>query len=472
MSIRMRQLLTHGIVIFAIAFVAFELSINGVWATDHATSFVQLDYSLWNNHSVALTNPSNVPSSSIDDFQFGGKNYSALAPGAAFLALPFMGVAFAIAGGFTPYGPVLAMSETFVSIAGAISAYLVYKMAGLYFRRSTSVFLGFVFAFSTISWPLATFFFQSDVSAMFVLLAAFLALKVGRSDGESSALSLLCGVAAGVAFTVDYVNATILPVLLVFLIIKKRSSRWSMARTAATFVLGALPGLATIGVYNFAIFGNPFVTTEQSYLGQSSLFGAFSTPLQAGLGLDLVSLSRGLFVFNPFLALGVMGYADGLRGKLGRGHRHEMFMLLSIFLAILLPYSAWYDPSGGVSFGPRFLVAAIPFLLIPAGYIIEQAKGKLTWIIYGAYLVGVAMNGMAALASPIPPETPSNVSPFLAYVLPNFEAGRFDTFWASSTYAWVAGDALIIVLGAVVPIALVEMIRKREEGQLENTSTT
>jgi hypothetical protein len=464
----MRQLLTHGIAIFAIAFLAFELSINGVWTTDHATSFVQLDYALWNSHSVALGNLSSVPPLTVDDFHFGGHNYSALAPGTAFLALPFMGVAFTIAGGYTTFGPALVMSETFVSLTGAISAYLVYRIAGLFFRRSTSVFLGFAFAFSTICWPFATFFFQSDVSAMLVLLAAYFALKVGRTEGESLAPTLLCGLAAGAAFTVDYVNAVLLPILLVFLVVMKRGSWSSTAWTAAAFVLGALPGLITIGAYDFAIFGSPFVTTEQTYLRQSSLLGSFSTPLPIGLALDLVSLSKGLFVFTPFLVLGAMGYTDGLRAKEGKEHRPEMIMLLAIFLGILLPYSAWYDPSGGVGFGPRFLVAAIPFLLLPAGYAIEQAKGVLTWITYGTYLVGVAINGMAALASPIPPVSPFNVSPFFRYVLPNFEAGRFDTFWRSSAYAWVAGAALIIVLGAVLPISLVEKARRRENSQREN----
>ena len=158
---------------FLFVFVVFEVSVNAVWATDHATSLTQLDYALLSNHSVVLGHASSVPPWTVDNFRYGGQNYSALAPGTALLALPFMAVGFALAGGYTAYGPALVWSGTFVAVTGAVSAYLMYKIAGMYFRRSTSVLLGLTFAFSTICWPFATYFFQSDVSAMLVLAAAY-----------------------------------------------------------------------------------------------------------------------------------------------------------------------------------------------------------------------------------------------------------------------------------------------------------
>jgi hypothetical protein len=462
-----RKVVTTGLLIFALAFVAFEVSINGAYATDHPTSFVQLDYSLWSSHSVALARITTAVSHSVDDFSFRGQNYSALAPGTAFLALPFLGVAFIQNGGYTVFGPALFWSETFVSLMGALAVYLVYKIASLFFRRSTSVFLGLAFAFSTILWPFATYFFQSDVSAAFVLLAAYFGLRAGRLEGSGWFPSLLCGLSAGVAFTVDYVNLVLLPILLVFLLIVKRKIRLSMAKAAGSFLLGMLPGLLAIGAYNLAIFGNPLVTTEQSYLGQSSILGSFSTPIYYGLGLDLFSLSRGLFVFSPFLVVGIMGFMDGLRT---RGQRFEMLLFLAIFLGILLPYAAWYEPDGGLSFGPRFIVAAMPFLLIPSGYIIEQARGKSFWLLYAVYLAGVVMNGIAALVQAIPPVTHFNVSPFLDYILPNFQSGNLGTF--SSEYlghSWLAGGALILFIGALIPIAWVELTKKIEMRELGAT---
>jgi hypothetical protein len=449
-----------GIFIFTVAFVVFELSINGIWATDHGISFTQLDYALWSYHSVGLGKVALTPPWTVDDFVYRGQNYSALAPGTPFLALPFLGAAFTIAGGYTSWGPAIPLSETFVALMGAGSACLVYLIGRMFFRRSTSGFLGLAFAFSTICWPFATYFFQSDVSAFFVLLTAYFALRSSRASGPALTLSLLSGVAAGVAFTVDYVNAVLLPFIVIFLVVSKRGSKAGMALTAGAFVVGALPGLAAIGAYNYAIFGDPFTTTEQYFNGKTSVFSSFTNPIYSGLALDLFSLSRGLFVYAPILAAGVMGYVDAF---FGRGNRRETLFLLAIFLCILLPYSAWYEPDGGISFGPRFLVAGIPFLLLPAGYVLEAARGRALGLIYAAFVAGVVINGLGALVSAIPQQTPSSVSPLATTILPRLAVGDLNVWWITPAGAyWPVATAAIIAFAAAIPVAWYEVVRRRE----------
>jgi hypothetical protein len=456
----LRPALTTGIIVFLVALTIFELSINGVYDTDHSTSIVQLDYALWSNHSVALNSANVMRYHTVDDFRFNNQTYSAEAPGVAFLALPFLGLAFTISSGYTVFGPVLILSETFVSLTAAIAVYLTYKIATFFFRRSTSVFLGFIFAFSTICWPFATYFFQSDVSAMFVLLAAYFALKTRKGGKPEVVPWFLCGVALGAAFSVDYVDGILLFVFLAFLVASNWASRGSAAVAAGAFAVGAIPGLAGVAAYNFAIFGNPLVTTEQAYLGQSSVFGAFTNPVLGGLALDLVSLARGLFVFSPVLVLGVAGLVKKLMEE---GHRLEFVLFLAIFVAVLLPYSAWYEPAGGISFGPRFLVAVIPFLTLPAGVIIEDVAGRWMWGVYAAYLAGALMNGIAALVTTIPPESGPNVSPFFSHVLPKFTAGGLDSWWVGylGVY-WPYMAAFVLGLGTVIPILWNELARRRE----------
>ncbi|MDG7007294.1 MAG: hypothetical protein JRN06_03490 [Nitrososphaerota archaeon] len=458
----MPRILTAGLLVFVVALVAFELSVNGVWATDHPTSFVQLDYALWHDHSFALTSATRVPPWSVDDFVYRGQNYSALAPGTAFLALPFTGLGFTLAGGYTAYGDVLLLSEAFVALTGALAAYVLYRLASLYFRRSTSVFLGFAFAFSTILWPFATYFFQSDPSALFVLLTAYFGVKAARAEGGGAGLALLSGLSGGVAFTLDSVNGVLLPILMAFILLGRR--RGGGIRSAGAYLLGSLPGFAAIGYYNYSIFGNPLVGTEQSYLHVSSVLGSFTTSPIFGLTLDTVSLARGLLIFAPVLLLGLIGYLDALRDG---SVRLEMFLYLAIFLGILVPYSMWYEPDGGLSYGPRFIVAAIPFLLLPAGYVVDQARGWRRGLIYGVYLAGVVMNGMAAVVSAIPaiPQGANEFafSPFASVVLPAFLRGGLDTTWGfGSPHAAILGALLIFAFGVVIPVATVELVRRRE----------
>ena len=457
---RMRTSARDGLLLFVVVLVAFELSINGIWATDHGISFTQLDYALWHDHSVGLRSSATVPPWTVDDFLYKGENYSALAPGTPFLALPFLGVAFTLYGGYTSWGPSIPMSETFVALMGAGAACLVYLLALMFFRRSTSIFLALAFAFSTILWPFATYFFQSDVSAFFVLLTAYFALRASRTPGPGMEPTLISGLAAGVAFSVDYVNAVLIPFVLIFLLVSKRGSKASMARTAIAFIIGTLPGLAAIGAYNYAIFGNPFTTTEQYFNGKTSVFASFTNPIYSGLELDLFSFSRGLFAYCPILALGVMGFFDAFRGK---GNRRETLLLLGMFLCILLPYAAWYQPDGGVAFGPRFLVAGIPFLLLPAGYILDTIGKRALWCVYAALVAGVVINGLGALVSAIPPQTPSNVSPLTNTIIPRLVVGNLNVWWIVDVGSyWPLATAAMITAAAVIPIAWFEVLRRRE----------
>jgi hypothetical protein len=402
----------------------------------------------------------------VDDFPFRGNYYSALAPGTSFLALPFLAVAFTLAGGYTVFGPVLLFSEAFVALTGALAAFFTYKIAEMFFRKSTSMLIGFSFSFSSISWPLATYFFQSDVSAMLVTLAALLALKVLKSPRTDAFLPGACGLVLGAAFTVDYVDAVLVPILAAYFLLGGRSRPASSARSVIPFLLGVLPGFILIGLYNYAAFGTPFLSTEQAYLARNSLFGGFSTPITAGLWLDLFSPARGLFVFVPSAILGVIGLYRGFRTPQLR----EAFLLfLAVFLGILVPYSMWYNPDGGLSYGPRFIVAAIPFILIPAGLIIDGAKGDRLLVVYSLFVAGAVTNGIAALTTAIPPYAGPFSSPFLSTILPSFLAGRLDAFWTANAGPYlIAGVTCILIAGTVIPLILTHQRRRNEFQQTES----
>ena len=99
-----RRRISAGLMIFLSAFLFYLLTLNSVWATDHATSFLQLDWSIWTQHTFVLGSGTGFQPNTVDDFLFNGNYYSALAPGTAILALPFAGVGFMLDGHFTVFG--------------------------------------------------------------------------------------------------------------------------------------------------------------------------------------------------------------------------------------------------------------------------------------------------------------------------------------------------------------------------------
>lgn len=223
-----------------------------------------------------------------------------------------------------------------------------------------------------------------------------------------------------------------------------------------------------LALYNQAAFGSPFVTTEQAYQHTSSLFASFSNPLLEGLYLDLFSPLRGLFVYCPILALGALGFYYFLRR---REVANEGLFLAACFLCILIPYSMWTDAIGGEAFGPRFLISAIPFLLLPSGFIIETRRRGYAAVAYLLYGIGVLFNGIAALTKAIAQVEAVSHFPFLTQSLHLFLSDNLDTWWwRQAGAAWWAPSILIIATALVLPLAASRLALAEGAGVPQETS--
>jgi hypothetical protein len=435
-----------GLLIFLSSLLVYWLSLNGVWAADHTTSFLQLDYAILFHHSFVLGKAGGFVSHTVDDFLFNGNYYSALAPGTSMLSLPFVWIGFTLEGHYTQFGNVMLFSELFVSLCNALAVYFVYRTSLLFFSVKTSVFLSFAYAFSTTSWPFATYFFQSDVSALFNLLTVFLAIRIARSAEARYREALLCGVFAGISLTVDYVNAVIVPIVFIYLVLSSKGR----LRSSLCFLAASSLGAFMIGVYNLVNFGSLSVSTEQAYLVSPTIFSNFSSPLLIGLYLNLLSPLRGVFLYSPIAILGILGIYFVL-SESKHGSRREVILFLSCFLAIIIPYSMWYDPIGGQSFGPRFLIGVIPFLVIPAGFTV--ARLGFGWS-YFFYALGAIVNGVAALTNgALSPENNIRSFSFFTHSLPSFLKGNLDVWW-NPLFGGFGSPSLILPATALIVIVL------------------
>ena len=443
------RLRATGLLIFLWALLLYAFSLNGIWAADHPTSLLELAYAFWANHSVVLAKSCNLIPVTVDDFMYKGNYYSALAPGVAVLAQPFVGLGFTLDGGLNLFGNAMLLSEFFVALCNAAAAYLVFRLASMYFTERTSAFVAFAYAFSTISWPFATYFFESDVSAMLDVLAVYLAIRMARGGSSRLVEAVPCGAALGAALTVDYLNGVLVPIVSVFLLYTFRKSLAGFAKGFAGFIAASAVGILAIALYNQAAFGSPFLTTEQAYQHTSSLLGSFSYPILDGLYLDLFSPLRGVFVFCPILILGALGFYFVPRR---RGMVSEVLLLAACFVGILIPYAMWYNAVGGEAFGQRFLIPAIPFLLLPSGFLIETKKPGVAVVAYLLYGVGVIFNGIAGVTFAIPQQDVVSHFPFLTHVLPLFLKGQLDTWWwREAGSGWWAPALLIIATALVLP---------------------
>src|SRR5271157_3697075 len=100
----------------------------------------------------------------------------------------------------------------------------------------------------------------------------------------------------------------------------------------------------------------------------------------------LGSLDKGLMVFCPVLALGVVGWPAFF-------HRFpwEAALCAGVVMGNLLLTGAWHSWGGGRSWGPRLLVPAIPLWLLPAGL----AFGGSPPVRWRAWIAGLVLISVA-----------------------------------------------------------------------------
>ncbi len=104
--------------------------------------------------------------------------------------------------------------------------------------------------------------------------------------------------------------------------------------------------------FNTLRYGNPLNT---GYLPQET----FSAVWWQGILGQLISPGRGLLLYSPVLLLTFFGLK-----AFWQRHRLEFPALLAVIVIHLLLYGKWFMWHGGFAWGPRFMVATLPFWVI------------------------------------------------------------------------------------------------------------
>lgn len=154
-----------------------------------------------------------------------------------------------------------------------------------------------------------------------------------------------------------------------------------IARALGAFGVGLALGLAALAAYNLARFGSPLATGYA--LGGGEDFSA--SPVVGLLGLT-IGPYRGLLWFAPVSALAVAlvplawRRAPALVGLAG-----------AVGMTTLVTYAAWWTWWGGYTWGPRFLLPALPLLTLALPLAWPRLSAAARW---GTALI-VALSALA-----------------------------------------------------------------------------
>lgn len=317
---------------------------------------------------------------------YGGHFYSDKAIGSSILAVPFYFVLFKVAGvlgvalgsAFVKHVLTTIVLGSAFTVSG-MAMYLIARRITADPWRALVPTLGI--SFGTMLWPYSAVYYGHVIAAALLVLSFYL-LFSGRQSGEpiSNQRFFWAGLAVSLAFVTEYTAALIIVGLAAYtaLVMRgRRAAAW--IRAAGSAALGALIPLSILLFYNWTVYGNAlaagYAYEVEEQFSQGMALGVMGIHMPSLTAIYHITLDPkfGLFWQSPILLLGIVGFFFAVRA---REYRPEAFLCLyavGIMIAMNGGYYLWW---GGSAFGPRLLIPALPFFIVPLALI----PRKLLWV--------------------------------------------------------------------------------------------
>jgi hypothetical protein len=393
------------------AALAALLVFTHVYVVDTAPHFlnpnqisrVQLTLALVFDHSLSIDKRL-VVLGTEDKSTFGGHFYTDKAPGVSFWLAPF---AWATTGEGPP--ATLASYRAVFRRLGVLGLGIPTALAWLLSLRayrewagspSRAAFVVIAGALGTNALVYATHVFGVAPCGV-TLFASFLAARRARAAREGTGWggplrAALAGGLAATSFVFDPLSGFAVGVVGVYAATGD-GRRATRATRALSFAAGALGPLALWMAYNRACFGHPLETgihhlAEPEWAALYARgFHGFASPTFAGFRGLWLSGRRGMLFLSPFLALALPGWWRMARDSATRA---DAAASVAVVGAVSLFATMSMDWTGGWSVGSRYLVPAIPFLLVGVAAAVRPSVRE-PWL---SIALGLAASSVVAVA--------------------------------------------------------------------------
>lgn len=270
------------------------------------------------------------------------------------------------------------------ALCAALTCALAFAtMLSLARRRSALLATGAI-AFASMLFVYARYPMSEALQAACVMGFVYELARITRGEHD-----LRRGIALGL-WAGAVINAKLVLVLGVLggvvaaaFIVRERAA---LRRLATGAVLGGLPWLALLLVYNHLRWGSPFDT------GYGETLSMMRESIPSGLLGLLLSPGKGLVWFSPVIVLSVLALA-----RCWTPHRRVAVVVLAVVIPPLLFYARFLSWSGDYCWGPRYLVFAIaPLSLLLAPWL-DHERGRLgRWFVRGVIGASIAIQLLGA----------------------------------------------------------------------------
>lgn len=271
------------------------------------------------------------------------------------------------------------MEKLSASFLAALSVSLLYLLLLRRAKASIALLLTLAYAFGTTTWMIGSQALWQHGMAELLVIGALLFLTAPCTVSRALAAGLLLGLMAGNR-PPDVVLAAALGAYGLF---------WAGRRRAPLlFAAAALP-LILVMLYNLGAAGN--VMGGYGLLGKATFFAHDLLPGVAGL---LVSPTRGLLVFSPFLLFLALAWRHLPRGREERAL--TLAMSAAVVLQLLLYAKA--DWRSGMAWGPRYMTDLLPLLIWMLVPVVDALRGAGRAVFLLAVGAAIALEAIGAFS--------------------------------------------------------------------------
>ncbi len=292
----------------------------------------------------------------VDTARVGERVYSNKAPGPAIVAAPVYALTRIFLGPPTASN----IRVSWFAMRLVISTLPLLLLAFWLYRKGTDEFGLAVLLFATPLFAYSLLLFSHVLSA--VLIYAAFRLLFDEAEFKPWRY-VIAGLASGFAVISEFPAVFAVAVFGVGLLFSERKLRLSRI---GYFLLGGLPFVVFLLIYNNALFGSPFSLSyahenfpEWAGVASQGVFG-IGFPTFSNAYLLLVSPARGLFFFSPILILSAINFFTSAERATLRHRVRTAAVIVSIIL--LCGHGAAH---GGWAIGARYLVFILPLMLDP-----------------------------------------------------------------------------------------------------------
>ena len=247
-------------------------------------------------------------------------------------------------------------SATFAALAAAL-LFLILARAGIPAAAAAGTSL--IVALGTPLFAYSSWFFSEPLAAAILLAAAFAIFSGDCSAPVPVERAATGGLLLGVALWVRPTHVIAVPVFLLAILARERGR--GIAPACAVAAVSGMFGAAYL-FRNQVLFGNFFDFGYPATAEGGKHLNTFETPFITGLFGFLLSPGKSLFLFAPPLLVALPGVV-----RLARRDRGLAVLAGVAPIGYLLFYARYTQWEGGYSFGPRYLLPAIPLACLGLG---------------------------------------------------------------------------------------------------------